>query len=153
MIKIKVMKLNPSIALPVYVHKEDAGLDLRCALTEALTLYLGQTLAIPTGLAVALPAAPAGAPWVWQLEIRSRSGLALNHGVVVHNAPGTVDAFYRGEIKVILHNSSDIPYTILPADRIAQAVLTKAYQIDWDEVEILDMTERGEGGFGSTGTK
>ena len=132
--------------LPAYATPLSAGVDLRAALEETVVLPpLGRAL-IPTGLFLAIPAGYEG-------QVRPRSGLAAKHGVTVLNTPGTVDADYRGEVKVILVNLSDTPFTIEPGERIAQMVFARCEQAQLEEVESLDETQRGAGGFGSTGLK
>jgi dUTP pyrophosphatase len=120
-------------------------MDLLAAVAEPLVLPPGGRAAVPTGLMVALPARH-------ELQIRPRSGLALNHGLLVANAPGTIDEDYRGEIKVILLNGGPEPFTVTRGMRIAQAVLAPVTRILWHEVAVLDETARGAGGFGSTGS-
>ena len=132
------------LALPAYASAGAAAMDLLAAVTEPVPLPPGGRAAIPTGLMVALPPAH-------ELQIRPRSGLALNHGVLVANAPGTVDEDYRGEIKVILLNAGSEPFAVARGMRIAQAVLTPVTRMLWREVAALDETARGAGGFGSTG--
>ena len=108
------------------------------------TIQSLQRVMVPTGLSIALPEGT-------EAQIRPRSGLAAKHGVTVLNSPGTIDADYRGEIKVILVNLSDTPFIVNPGERIAQMVIARYEHVEWDEVETLDGTDRGEGGFGSTG--
>lgn len=132
------------LALPAYASAGAAAMDLLAAITEPLILAPGARAAIPTGLMVALPSGH-------ELQIRPRSGLALNHGILVANAPGTVDEDYRGEIKVILMNGGAEPFAVVRGMRIAQAVLAPVTRILWREVARLDETVRGAGGFGSTG--
>ncbi len=132
--------------LPSYATTQSAGMDLSAALEEDLELGPGDRALIPTGLAIALPPG-------YEAQIRPRSGLAVKHGVTVLNAPGTIDADYRGEIKVVLINHGQEPFTIQRGMRIAQMVMAKYEQIKWDVVETLEETDRGEGGFGSTGTE
>ena len=131
--------------LPRYETALSAGMDLSAALEEALELGPGDRALIPTGLQIALPPG-------FEAQVRPRSGLAIKHGVTVLNTPGTIDADYRGEIKVILINHGKEPFTIERGMRIAQMVIEKHEHIEWKVVESLDETERGEGGFGSTGT-
>ena len=132
--------------LPAYATPLSAGVDLRAALEEPVVLPpLGRAL-IPTGLFLSIPAGYEG-------QVSPRSGLAAKHGVTVLNTPGTVDADYRGEVKVILVNLSDTPFTIEPGERIAQMVFARCEQAQLEEVESLDETQRGAGGFGSTGLK
>jgi dUTP pyrophosphatase len=133
------------LPLPAYATPGASGVDLRSA--ERLVLQPGERGLVPTGIHIALPLG-------YEAQVRPRSGLALKHGIVLPNSPGTVDADYRGEIKVILLNLGDTPFAIEPGDRIAQMVIAPVSRVDWAEVEALDElseTERGEGGFGSTG--
>lgn len=133
-------------ALPAYATPLSAGVDLRAALDSPVELApLGRAL-VPTGLYMQIPAGYEG-------QVRPRSGLAAKKGITVLNTPGTIDADYRGEIKVILVNLSDTPFTIEPGERIAQMVFARCEQAQFEEVEALDETERGAGGFGSTGVK
>ena len=131
-------------ALPAYETIASAGMDIRANLQESITLRPLQRLLVPTGLHIALPQG-------FEAQIRPRSGLAAKYGITVLNTPGTIDADYRGEIKVILINLSDSDFTINHGDRIAQMIIAKHETITWESVEILDETERGEGGFGHTG--
>ena len=121
-----------------------AGLDLFSDLDAPMTLAPGQRALVPTGLSIALPAGHEG-------QVRPRSGLAIQHGVTVLNAPGTIDEDYRGEVKVALVNLGQEPFAVAPGERIAQLVIAKVEQVAVVEVEALDVTERGAGGFGSTG--
>jgi dUTP pyrophosphatase len=151
--KVKVISEN---TLPKYAHDTDAGMDLTANIKEINTIYPEEVLIVPTGLKIALDELPArpegGGDWVWELQVRPRSGLAAKHGITVLNAPGTIDAGYRGEIQVILYNASETPYDIEPQQKIAQLVLAKAYKIEWEQVtEFTESTSRAEGGFGSTG--
>lgn len=132
-------------ALPAYATEQSAGMDLTAAVDEALVLEPGDRALIPTGLAIALPAG-------FEAQIRPRSGLALKYGVTVLNSPGTVDADYRGEVKVLLANLGKEPFTIERGMRIAQMVVARHCTVKWEMVEVLDETLRGVGGFGSTGT-
>lgn len=142
---MKVNIINKSAyALPQYETPQSAGLDIRANITESVTLNPLARALVPTGLFVELPEG-------YEMQIRPRSGLAAKHGVTVLNAPGTVDADYRGEIKVILVNLSTEPFTIEPGERIAQMVVTRYEQIEWQPVEELSETQRSAGGFGSTG--
>lgn len=131
-------------ALPEYATEQSAGMDLRANIDAPVTLEPLQRALIPTGLFMALPKG-------YEAQVRPRSGLAIKHGIGVLNAPGTIDADYRGEVKVILVNLSNEPFTINNGERICQMVIAKYQQIRWNEVEILDETERGAGGFGHTG--
>ncbi len=145
---IAVTKLphGQNLPLPGYATEQSAGMDLMAAIDAPVTLKPLERTLVPTGLAIALPAG-------YEAQIRPRSGLAAKNGVTVLNTPGTVDADYRGEVKVILVNLSPDPYTIEPGTRIAQMVIARHAQAQWQEVETLDETARGAGGFGSTGTK
>ena len=119
-------------------------MDLKANITEPVTLGPLERTLVPTGLFIALPDGT-------EAQVRPRSGLATKHGISVLNAPGTIDADYRGEVKVILVNLSNEPFVINPGERIAQMVVARYEKVEWDEVEVLDETERGVGGFGSTG--
>jgi dUTP pyrophosphatase len=130
--------------LPTYATKAAAGADLKAAIQTALTLQPLERKIVPTGLKIALPEG-------YEAQVRPRSGLAAKHGITVLNAPGTIDADYRGEIGVILVNLSNSAFTIEPGERIAQLVVAKFEQIDWKLTQELTETARGEGGFGSTG--
>ena len=132
--------------LPAYATEQSAGMDLRASISEPLTLNPLQRELVPTGLYIELPAG-------FEAQIRPRSGLAIKHGISLVNTPGTVDADYRGEIKVILVNLSNEPFTLNPGERIAQMVVARHEKVQWDEVEVLEESARGEGGFGSTGRK
>ena len=144
---MKVQIVNKSAyEAPFYATVNSAGMDLKANIEEPITLAPLQRAMVPTGLYIALPEGT-------EAQIRPRSGLAAKHGVTVLNTPGTIDADYRGEIKVILVNLSDEPFTINPGERIAQMVVARYEKVEWNEVESLDETERGTGGFGSTGTK
>lgn len=142
---MKVKIVNKSQwQLPSYATEKSAGMDLKADIHEPVTLApLGRAM-IPTGIYLALPDGT-------EAQVRPRSGLAAKHGISVLNAPGTIDADYRGEVKVILVNLSDTPFVVNPGERVAQMVIAKYEKTEWDEVECLDETERGEGGFGSTG--
>ncbi|MBO5901295.1 MAG: dUTP diphosphatase [Alistipes sp.] len=144
---MKVQIVNKSAyEAPFYATVYSAGMDLKANIEEPITLAPLQRAMVPTGLYIALPEGT-------EAQIRPRSGLAAKHGVTVLNTPGTIDADYRGEIKVILVNLSNEPFTINPGERIAQMVVARYEKVEWNEVESLDETERGAGGFGSTGTK
>lgn len=132
--------------LPAYATQLSAGMDLRADIKEALTLHTLDRVLIPTGLYIELPAG-------YEAQIRTRSGLAIKHGIVSLNSPGTIDADYRGEIGVELINLSRDPYTIYPGERIAQMVVAKHETVEFKIVDKLSETERGKGGFGHTGTK
>ncbi len=134
------------LELPAYATTHSAGMDLRAAVAEGEPVRLdpGARALIPTGLQIALPDGCEG-------QVRPRSGLAVKHGVTVLNSPGTIDADYRGEVKVILFNAGEEPFTIRRGERIAQLVIARHARAAWEEREALEDTERGEGGFGSTG--
>ena len=132
--------------LPEYATSQSAGMDLRANLEEPVTLKAGDRMLIGTGLFIALEPG-------YEAQVRPRSGLALKKGITVLNAPGTIDADYRGEIGVILYNTSKEDFVIEPGERIAQMIIAKYEQISWEQVEVLDETERGDGGYGHTGVK
>lgn len=142
---MKVQIINKSKhVLPAYATDLSAGMDLRANLAAPIELQpLGRTL-VPTGLFMALPAG-------YEAQVRPRSGLAIKKGITVLNSPGTIDADYRGEVCVILVNLSNEPFTITDGERIAQMVIARHEQVEWSEVQVLDETERGAGGFGHTG--
>ena len=144
---MKVEIINKSKhQLPSYATALSAGMDLRANIDTPIVLQPLERKLVPTGLFMALPQG-------YEAQVRPRSGLAAKHGVTVLNTPGTIDADYRGEIKVILVNLSNEPFTINPGERIAQMVVARYEKVEWDVVDTLDETERGVGGFGSTGTK
>jgi len=145
-IPVRRLAHNPDLPLPAYETAHAAGMDLRAAAPEAEPIVLrpGSRIAVPTGLAIALPEGFEG-------QVRPRSGLALRHGITQLNTPGTIDADYRGEVMVILINLGEEDFTIRRGDRIAQLVIAPVVQAAWREVESLDETVRGGGGFGSTG--
>jgi dUTP pyrophosphatase len=145
-VPIRRLAHNRDLPLPAYETAGAAGMDLRAAVPEdePMVLRPGGRAAVPTGLAVALPDGFEG-------QVRPRSGLAARHGVTLLNTPGTVDSDYRGEVKVILVNLGEEDFTIRRGDRIAQLVIAPVIQAKWAEVEDLDDTARGAGGFGSTG--
>lgn len=130
--------------LPEYATDKSAGLDLRANLEREFILKPLQRTLIPTGIFIELPAG-------YEAQIRPRSGLALKNGITVLNSPGTIDADYRGEIKILLVNLSDQPFSIKNGERICQMVIAKHEQISWTEVDSLEDTSRGDGGFGHTG--
>lgn len=143
--EIQVLPHGEGLSLPEYATAGSAGMDLRAAVEEPLVLEPGKRALVPTGLRIALPEG-------YEAQIRPRSGLAIKEGVTVANAPGTVDSDYRGEVKVGLVNLSDVPYTIRRGNRIAQMVVAPVTRVAWRQVTSLDETERGAGGFGSTGS-
>lgn len=145
--KVKITRLDEQysdLPLPKYATQGSAGMDVYATLDENMELEPGQVVMVPTSLAIALEAG-------YECQIRSRSGLAAKSGIFALNAPGTVDSDYRGEIKVILANFSKEKFVIKRGDRIAQMVIAQYEHIAWTQVDTLDETERGTGGFGSTG--
>ena len=143
-VAVKRLPHGEGLDLPQYATEQSAGLDLRAAVHSPLVLSPGERKLVPTGLAIALPAG-------YEAQVRPRSGLALKHGVTVLNTPGTVDADYRGEVGVILINLGQEPFTIERGERIAQMIVAPVSQLVWQEAAELDESERGAGGFGSTG--
>ena len=144
---MKVRIVNKSkFPSPAYATPLSAGMDIRANLEEPLTLAPLERALVPTGLYIALPEG-------YECQVRPRSGLAVKHGITVLNSPGTVHADYRGELRTLLVNLSDKPFVIEPGERIAQMVVARHETVEWEEVEVLDDTERGAGGFGSTGVK
>lgn len=144
---MKVQIINKSHhALPAYATDLSAGMDLRANIIEPIVLKPLQRCLVPTGLSIALPEG-------YEAQVRPRSGLALKKGITVLNSPGTIDADYRGEIGVILVNLSDTEFVIEDGERIAQMVVARYEQVEWEAVETLSETERGEGGFGHSGRK
>lgn len=154
--KVKVRVINISNqSLPEYATERSAGMDVRAYLAEMdrynrdvdgvyVTLEPGQTKMIKTGIFMEIPEG-------YEVQVRPRSGLALKHGITVLNSPGTIDSDYRGECNVILHNTKNTPYKIYEGDRIAQFILSKVEQVEWKNVSEIEDTDRGSGGFGSTG--
>ncbi len=145
-VPVRVQRLPHAdgLGLPAYATGGAAGMDLLAAVREPVVVPPGGRVLVPTGLRVALPAGH-------ELQIRPRSGLALKHGIVLPNSPGTIDQDYRGEVQVIVLNAGDQPFTITRGLRIAQAVLAPVVRVVWHETDTLDATPRGTGGFGSTG--
>ncbi len=143
--KVKIINKS-SNPCPTYATPLSAGMDVRANIEVPITLAPLQRVLVPTGLYIALPEG-------YECQARPRSGLAVKHGITVLNSPGTIDADYRGELKTLLVNLSDTPFVIEPGERIAQLVVAKHEHVEWEEVEVLDETERGEGGFGSTGVQ
>ncbi len=144
---MKIRIINKSKhQLPQYATSLSAGLDLRANIESPITLQPLQRCLVPTGLYMALPAG-------YEAQVRPRSGLAIKKGITVLNSPGTIDADYRGEICIILVNLSNEPFVIEDGERIAQMVIARHEQAEWEEVETLDETERGTGGFGHSGKK
>lgn len=141
--KVKIINKSP-YELPRYATGLSAGMDLKANLSEPVTLGSLERAVIPTGLFMELPEG-------FEAQVRPRSGLAAKFGVTVANSPGTVDADYRGELKVILVNLSGEPFVVNPGERIAQMVIARYERIEWEQTDQLSETERGTGGFGSTG--
>jgi dUTP pyrophosphatase len=144
MTKILIKRLSKEISLPKYETSESSGMDISANIGSSISIYPGDTAIIPTGLALSIPRG-------FEAQIRPRSGLAAKQKVSVLNTPGTIDADYRGEIKVILINHSKELFTVEKGQRIAQLVICPVIQVQLKEVDNLDETKRGEGGFGSTG--
>lgn len=143
-IQFKKLPHAKDLALPEYETSSAAGMDIRAALEEPITLKPGERTLIPTGLQMALPEG-------YEAQIRPRSGLAIRNGITMLNSPGTIDADYRGEVKVIAINHGQEDFVVNHGDRIAQMVIAPVVQLPIKEVSELDETDRGEGGFGSTG--
>lgn len=145
--KIKITRLDQNfndVPLPKYATEGSAGMDIHAALNEPVFIEPGGVVMVPTSLAIALEPG-------YECQVRSRSGLAAKHGIFALNSPGTIDSDYRGEVKIILANFSKVPFKIECGDRIAQLVIAKYEKIDWEFIDELPSTERGSGGFGSTG--
>lgn len=143
-VSILIEPHGEGLPLPAYESDSAAGMDLRAAIAGPLTIPPGQRVLVPTGIRIALPVGT-------EAQVRPRSGLAIKHGIGLVNAPGTIDADYRGEIRVILINHGDKDFLIERGDRIAQLVIAPVLRASWKEAASLDDTERGEGGFGHTG--
>jgi dUTP pyrophosphatase len=141
---VTILPHGAGLALPAYATASSAGLDLAAAISEDIVLAPGERRAVPTGLAIALPDG-------YEAQVRPRSGLALNYGVTVLNSPGTIDADYRGEVRVILINLGAEAVTLTRGQRIAQLILAPVARLAWQEAAELPESERGTGGFGSTG--
>ncbi|MBE5034498.1 dUTP diphosphatase [Gallalistipes aquisgranensis] len=141
--KVKVINRSAN-ELPRYETPSSAGMDVRADLAGAIVLKPLERTLVPTGLYVELPEG-------YEMQIRPRSGLAIKHGLTLLNTPGTIDADYRGEIKIIVANLSSEPYELKPGERIAQMVVSRFTQVEWEPVQELSQTERGAGGFGHTG--
>ena len=145
MLKVKIVN-KAQWPDPAYATVASAGMDLRADIAEPVVLKPLERRLVPTGIFIELPAG-------YEAQVRPRSGLATKHGVTVINSPGTVDADYRGELKVSLVNLSSEPFEIVPGERIAQMVVAAHETVEWEKVEALSETERGAGGWGSTGAK
>jgi dUTP pyrophosphatase len=145
--KIGITRLSPAtsdIPLPAYATEGAAGMDVRAAVEGEMAVHARQTVLIPTGFAIAVPPG-------FEAQIRPRSGLAIKHQIGIMNSPGTIDADYRGEVRIILTNFGDTDFVIKRGDRIAQMVIAPFARAEWEEREALDETDRGSGGFGHTG--
>ncbi len=142
--RVQIRRLRPDAIVPRYQTADAAGLDLHAALDQPMQVAPGAVVAVPTGLAMAIPRG-------WEGQVRPRSGLARNHAVTVANAPGTLDADYRGPVMVLVINLGREPFLIKHGDRVAQLVIAPVAQAELVEVDELSATERGAGGFGSTG--
>jgi dUTP pyrophosphatase len=145
-VKVKRQENNGDLPLPTYESDGSSGMDIRAAVSDPVELKPGEIKLIPTGLAVSVPKG-------YEMQIRPRSGLALKNGIGMVNSPGTIDSDYRGEIGIILINWGSKPFTIKRGDRIAQMILSKVYGAELTQVEELENTSRGRGGFGHTGVK
>ncbi len=145
-VQIKILPHGEGLELPHYASAHAAGMDLRAAIHEDIVLAPGERALVPTGFCMALPEG-------YEAQVRPRSGLALKHGISVLNSPGTIDADYRGEVGVILINHGNGPFHIQRGDRIAQMIITSFCQATWQRVDSLEESERGEGGFGSSGRR
>ncbi len=141
--KVKIVNKSRH-SLPEYATSSSAGMDLRANIEEAVVLKPLQRSLIPTGIYIQLPEG-------YEAQIRPRSGLAIKHGISIVNAPGTIDADYRGEIRVVLVNLSNEDFVVNDGDRVCQMVISQYTRVEWERVEVLDETERGAGGFGHTG--
>ena len=145
MVKIKVVNTGCQ-PLPAYATSQSAGMDLRANIESPVTLHPMERTLVPTGIRIELPEG-------YEAQVRPRSGLALKHGFTVLNTPGTIDSDYRGELKVLLVNLSNDDFVVNAGERVAQMVIARHETATWEEVEVLDETERGEGGYGHTGVK
>jgi dUTP pyrophosphatase len=143
-VSLQWVRQTHDLPLPVYATSGSAGMDVHADVDAEIILQPGTIAMVPTGLAISLPSG-------YECQVRSRSGLAAKHGVFCLNAPGTIDSDYRGEINVILANMSSVPFTVRRGDRIAQLVVARYEVVRWNVVDELDQTQRGSGGFGSTG--
>jgi len=143
-VRVRRLAHGADLPLPAPASRSSAGLDLRAAVENERVLSPGERALVPTGLVLEIPDG-------WEGQVRPRSGLALHHGIVLPNAPGTIDSDYRGEVMVILANLGSEPFTIRRGDRIAQLVLAPVAAVAWVEAVELAVSERGDGGFGSTG--
>jgi dUTP pyrophosphatase len=143
-VRIKRLPAARDLPLPAPASSGSSGFDLRAAVDAGLVIRPGERVLVPTGLVLEIPPG-------WEGQVRPRSGLALRHGIGVVNAPGTIDSDYRGEVAVLLINLGEAPFSIARGDRIAQLVIAPVERVEWEEVDTLASSPRGEGGFGSTG--
>ena len=145
--KIAITRLSPAtrdVPLPMYTTADAAGMDVRAAVDQDLVVRPKETVLVPTGFAIAIPPG-------FEAQVRPRSGLAIKHQIGILNSPGTIDADYRGEVRIILTNFGDTDFLVRRGDRIAQMVIAPYVKAEWEERESLDATDRGAGGFGHTG--
>lgn len=148
-VRVKIHRVDKStsdVELPAYATQGSAGMDVRAAVSKDVVISPGEVVLIPTGFVIELPEG-------YEAQIRPRSGLAVKHKIGILNAPGTIDSDYRGEIKIILINFGTEPFTVRRGDRIAQMVVSPYIRVNWVEVEHVNQTDRGAGGFGHTGSK
>ncbi len=143
-VRIKRLPAARDLPLPAPASSGSSGFDLRAAVDAELVIRPGERILVPTGLVLEIPSG-------WEGQVRPRSGLALRHGIGVVNAPGTIDSDYRGEVAVLLINLGEAPFSVSRGDRIAQLVIAPVERVEWEEVDTLASSPRGEGGFGSTG--
>ena len=143
--EVKILN-NSQFALPQYATPYSAGMDIRANTTGPIVIKPLERILVPTGLHIELPEG-------YEAQIRPRSGLAIKHGIGLVNSPGTIDADYRGEIRIIVVNRSNQEYTLQPGERIAQMIVAKYQKVEWVESDSLEESQRGQGGFGSTGVK
>jgi dUTP pyrophosphatase len=143
--EVKILN-NSRFALPKYATPHSAGMDIRANTTIPIVIKPLERILVPTGLHIELPEG-------YEAQIRPRSGLAIKHGIGLVNSPGTIDADYRGEIRIIVVNLSNQEYTLQPGERIAQMIVAKYQKVEWIESDSLEESQRGQGGFGSTGVK
>jgi len=144
MIPVQIKKLNPNVEIPKYMTRGSAGCDVKACLPQPLDILPGHRAAVPTGLAFGIPEG-------FEIQVRPRSGLSIKQGLTVVNTPGTIDCDYRGEVMILMINLGNEPVKIQNGDRVAQLVIKRVDQIEWTVVDDLTKTERGAGGFGSTG--
>ncbi len=148
LLKVQISRLDPDatadVPLPKNMSQDAAGMDIYAAVEDELAIHPGQTVAVPTGFAIAVPHG-------YEAQVRPRSGLAMKHSLIIPNSPGTIDSDYRGEVRVLLANFGANPFIVRRGDRIAQMVICPVMRVEWDETALLPDTDRGAGGFGHTG--